>query len=361
MNMKKSYQTALMTILVAAALPLSGWAQTAQQTLDRRKQSLSDNYTRESGSHSCSTITYPGPRKACVFWRDIYAEGATCVRNSLTEQDVTACVAKLRADLKAMESQPESWYDPINAKWRGDARAAAQDYEDTYTRYSRAGTLSQSDLTKFDFRTPRLWRYRLRLQTDIRVARDFLTNDEAAGIVDDFRRTKAELLAVVAPAPAPAPAPAANTAVAPAQTAAARVSWVAAQSGIPAGATPSGGSAQNEQIYICRARMQDGVLHAGAAWRGTCYVGFGGKSVNSKVAEVLAISGGQVGWEVPAGGRIPANAPVAGLAGSTPFHFCRMRMQNGQIQPGKLWKGYCYAPFGQNEIKSATYEVMVVQ
>jgi hypothetical protein len=36
-------------------------------------------------------------------------------------------------------------------------------------------------------------------------------------------------------------------------------------------------------------------------------------------------------------------------------------MQNGQIQPGKLWKGNCYAPFGPNEIKSATYEVMVVR
>ena len=207
--MKKAYQIALMTILVAAALPLSGWAQTAQQTLDRRKQSIYDRYKRESDSLSCSPITQVGPRKACVFWRDIYDEGAKCARNSLTDNDVTACIQKLQGDLKAMDMQPESWYDPQNAKLRDEARAAAKDYEATYTKYSRAGALSQANLTKFSFNTERLRKYRIRLQSDIRLAKNYLTNAEAEGIVDDFKKTKAELIAAATPAPTTPAKPAA--------------------------------------------------------------------------------------------------------------------------------------------------------
>lgn len=205
--MKNTYRIALLATLVATTIPATGWAQTAQQLLDRRKQSISERHKRDADSLSCTTITHAGPRKACVFWRDIYDEAAKCVRNSLTDKDVTDCNQKLQGDLKAMDMQPESWYDPQNAKWRDDARAAAKDYEETYIKYRSAGSLPAANAAKFDFRGERLWKYRLRLQTDIRNAKDFLTNDEAAAIVDDFKKTKAELVAAVTPAPATTPAP----------------------------------------------------------------------------------------------------------------------------------------------------------
>lgn len=214
--MKNTYRVALMAALVATTLPSLSWAQTAQQLLDRRKQSISERYKREADSLSCATITFPGPRKACVFWRDIYDEGAKCVRNSLTDKDVTDCNQKLQADVRAMDMQPESWYDPQNAKWRDDARAAVKDYEETYTKYKTAGSLSAANASKFD--SERLRKYRLRLQTDIRNVKDFLTNDEAAGIVDEIKKTKAELVAAATPAPAAPAAPA--TPSAPAKPAA---------------------------------------------------------------------------------------------------------------------------------------------
>jgi hypothetical protein len=191
--MTRFFQSALFAVVMAAAMASSAWAQTAQQTLDDRKRPLTTRYQNEANSLNCQPILNAGPRKACVLWKDIYTQAASCVGNSLTDEDVTGCKTQLSGEIATMNSQPESFFDPTNAAARDAARAAKSDYVATYD--SNRGSLSPADLEKFSMQSQPYKGYTLRLQTSITNNTDFLTTSEAEDITAAFGQAKAALLA----------------------------------------------------------------------------------------------------------------------------------------------------------------------
>jgi hypothetical protein len=127
---------------------------------------------------------------------------------------------------------------------------------------------------------------------------------------------------------------------------------------VPANAVIAAGS-KEQPIHICRLPMADKSVHPGKAFNGNCYVGFGGKEIKAPLAaaEVLG-SSATVGWADVTGGKVPANALSAGVAGGVTMHFCRTRHEGKTPAVGKEYKGNCYYGFAGKEIKTAEFQVM---
>ena len=65
--------------------------------------------------------------------------------------------------------------------------------------------------------------------------------------------------------------------------------WVATAGGAsPAKAVAGGPDVGGSPVHICRTKMADKLMHAGMAFKGTCYAGYGGKGIKSTAFEVLA-------------------------------------------------------------------------
>lgn len=175
-------------------------------------------------------------------------------------------------------------------------------------------------------------------------------------IIDEEKRLKMALMKSVA---AIDPAPAGTTTPAPANTAAqgaASVEWV---KGVQQNSLAAGDPIQGKPVRICRLPMPDKFLHPGAEFDGNCYVGFGGKAIKQPVTETLAIKG-QAVWVAASANNIPANAPSAGVANGVTMHFCRAKADAGLV-PGKEYRGTCYIPSGDKEVKVAQYEVLTLK
>jgi hypothetical protein len=127
---------------------------------------------------------------------------------------------------------------------------------------------------------------------------------------------------------------------------------------VPANAVIAAGS-KEQPIHICRLPMADKNVHPGKAFNGNCYVGFGGKEIKAPLAaaEVLG-SSATVGWADVTGGKVPANALSAGVAGGVTMHFCRTKHEGKTPAVGKEYKGSCYYGFDGKEIKTAEFQVM---
>lgn len=127
---------------------------------------------------------------------------------------------------------------------------------------------------------------------------------------------------------------------------------------VPANAVIAGGS-KEKPMHICRLPMPDKSLHPGKAMNGNCYVGFGGKEIKAplKDAEVLG-SSAPAGWADVKGGKVPAGALKAGVAGGVTMHFCRAKHEGKEVHAGKEYKGNCYYGYGGKEIKTAEFQVM---
>lgn len=131
--------------------------------------------------------------------------------------------------------------------------------------------------------------------------------------------------------------------VAEAQVAAGSEQWVRGKTdtslvvGVPLEGRP---------LHVCRAKMPDGRLHAGTAWNGTCFVAFGGKSVNSVTDETLVATNHV--WVPSQGTQIPKGAVSVDGGG---LFVCAALGLNKQLRPGKAWQGACYIPYGTQEIK----------
>ena len=116
-------------------------------------------------------------------------------------------------------------------------------------------------------------------------------------------------------------------------------------------------------MHVCRTKAPDGLSHPGKAWKGNCYIGFGGKGIKAAAFEVLTPAAqGSSNAAPPAPPTAPSasppapvvswvkgvqpNAVVGGNAGGTPIHVCRAPVPNKEMHPGKEWKGNCYVEFG---------------
>lgn len=181
--------------------------------------------------------------------------------------------------------------------------------------------------------------------------------DIQSKIIDEEKRLKTALMTnAVATNTAPAGA---ATAATPAPTAAQGAGTVAWIKGVQANSLAAGDPIQGKPVRICRLVMADGVAHPGAEFDGNCYVGYGGKAIKQPVNETLAVSG-QAVWVAASANQIPANAPSAGVANNVTMHFCRAKADAGLV-PGKEYRGTCYVPSGDKEVKVAQYEVLTVK
>lgn len=184
--------------------------------------------------------------------------------------------------------------------------------------------------------------------------------DIQAKIIDEEKVLKQALLNnAVTTAAANAPAGAAPAAT-PAPTAAQGAGTVAWVKGVQANSLAAGDPIQGKPVRICRLVMADGVAHTGAEFDGNCYVGYGGKAIKQPVTETLAVNG-QATWVAASANNIPANAPAAGAAANgVTMRFCRGKADAGLV-PGKEYRGTCYVPSGDKEVKLTQYEVLTVK
>jgi len=65
--------------------------------------------------------------------------------------------------------------------------------------------------------------------------------------------------------------------------------WLAAAGGVsPAKAVEGSPAVAGSPVHICRTKLADNYMHSGMAYKGTCYVGYGGKGTKATTFEVLA-------------------------------------------------------------------------
>lgn len=139
--------------------------------------------------------------------------------------------------------------------------------------------------------------------------------------------------------------------------------WVPAHGGSIPGGAVKGGREQApgaEDLYVCRARLNDGVYPGKVrpAFKG-CDVPFGGKEHTISRYEVLT---GNYKWVSANAGIIPAGALEAGreAAPGEVLYVCRADYRGG-IHPGKVRPqlGGCNISWGGREIKIKSYDVLV--
>jgi len=137
-----------------------------------------------------------------------------------------------------------------------------------------------------------------------------------------------------------------------------RIYWVSASASRVPGNAVSGGSVGGPLFHICRASYQGGV-HPGKLYKGTCYIGWGGKEVPFRQYEVMAQRGREnYRWVGARNGAVPRNAIAGGGQGSTPLYVCRAKHAN-HMHPGKLYGRNCNIGLSGKELTYPTYQVMV--
>lgn len=68
------------------------------------------------------------------------------------------------------------------------------------------------------------------------------------------------------------------------------VAWVAVADGKMPETAYQMGMSGGKPMGVCRAKVPNGEMHAGKAWNGNCYVGFGGKEVKSNTFEAMTVT-----------------------------------------------------------------------
>lgn len=137
--------------------------------------------------------------------------------------------------------------------------------------------------------------------------------------------------------------------------------WVPVTGGqIPPEATPGG--MDGEQLYVARAR-HEGALIPGklVPSHGCCYVSWGGAEHPHNEYEVLC--GGGNTWVPTSGGNVPPQAMPAGESEDGEPLFVGRVNHNGTVTPGKVHPshGFCYIPYGGQEMAFADYEILISQ
>lgn len=135
-----------------------------------------------------------------------------------------------------------------------------------------------------------------------------------------------------------------------------------------------------EQLYIARARHESALIPGkvhyqlfmssyGAQYdafffqlvpsHGVAYISWGGAEHPCTEYEVLCAGGGQ--WVPTSGGNIPPQAMPAGESEDGEPLFVGRVNHAGTITPGKVHPshGFCYIPYGGQEMAFADYEILV--
>ncbi|MFZ5584444.1 MAG: DM9 repeat-containing protein [Thermodesulfobacteriota bacterium] len=135
------------------------------------------------------------------------------------------------------------------------------------------------------------------------------------------------------------------------------LAWVAAGEGEPPAGAVGGGMVREGELFVCRARMPDG-LHIGKYWRGRCNVGYRGREELAREFEILVRSGGGLVWRKGRAGLGGGGCLVAGRAQGQDLCVCRGRHRDG-LHIGKLWAGRCQIGWGGQEVALDEFEVLV--
>jgi hypothetical protein len=129
--------------------------------------------------------------------------------------------------------------------------------------------------------------------------------------------------------------------------------WVRSSGAAPAGAV-GGAAAQGREMFVCRARMPDGV-HPGKLWEGSCHIGWGGREKKADSFEVLVAprslhwEPNQVGW---------ADRCLKAAQGPRGWQcVCRAQYKNG-VHVGKTVGGDCNIGWGGKEMVLHRFEVL---
>jgi len=137
--------------------------------------------------------------------------------------------------------------------------------------------------------------------------------------------------------------------------------WTRASSGvIPEGAVPHGHEADGEPIWVCRARVCNG-LHPGKVRPafGGAHIAWNGGELRVDEYEVLMEAGE---WRAARFGEIPAAASACGYeATGEELFVARATVVDGDLQPGKIRSAFGAANigYGNRELKIHSYEVLV--
>ncbi|CAD7078763.1 unnamed protein product [Hermetia illucens] len=135
--------------------------------------------------------------------------------------------------------------------------------------------------------------------------------------------------------------------------------WVPASGGqVPPEAVPGG--MDGEQLYIARARHESALIPGKLVpSHGVAYISWGGAEHPCTEYEVLCAGGGQ--WVPTSGGNIPPQAMPAGESEDGEPLFVGRVNHAGTITPGKVHPshGFCYIPYGGQEMAFADYEILV--
>lgn len=140
--------------------------------------------------------------------------------------------------------------------------------------------------------------------------------------------------------------------------------WVPSSTygGLPANAVIAGNDADGSPIYIGRTYHEGDQLPVKIVpSRQNAYVSYGGQEVHVSNYEVLVGHGFQ--WVGSASGHTPDGAVSTGnLASGEPVFVGRAHFQ-GSLTPGKVHRshGCLYIPFGGQEHRIDSYEVLVAQ
>jgi hypothetical protein len=140
-----------------------------------------------------------------------------------------------------------------------------------------------------------------------------------------------------------------------------RYHWRQASLGaIPDGAVAHGHEADGEPLWVCRAKVFNG-LHPGKVRPafGGAHIAWNGGEVRVDEYEVLMEAGE---WREARFGEIPAEATAWGYeATGEELFVARATVVDGDLQPGKIRPAFCAANigYGYRELKLHCYQVLI--
>lgn len=118
-----------------------------------------------------------------------------------------------------------------------------------------------------------------------------------------------------------------------------------------------GGHENGAPLPLCRAVYQGGT-HPGKVVNGRCNIGWGGKEV-STVDYEIATRVRHAAWLRAEGGQVPVGAFPYGQERERWLYVCRAPYGSG-VHPGKLVNSTCNFGYGGQEVRSPSYEILVI-